>query len=459
MRRATHMPMTHQVPTRVTKDDFADVCGYDEAKRELAQIADVLRNHDLYQAAGASIPSGLLLVGEPSLGKTLMATGLIRASGLPHGVMRKGANAGATSKVLREVFATAAAETPSIVLLDDMDKLSNSDYDLCDTEEYVTVQACMDEHRGKGIFVVATVNDERKLPGSLKREGRFDRVIRLSPPSGGDVQEIVAHYLATKSCGLGVSVRDVADMMEGHSCAFLETVVNEASLAATYERSHILELRHFVAAYARTEGQAPLSPLDTTIDAPTFCEAGATERAQVAMHEAGHIVCLESYRPGATAAAFVVGKPGKLEGVTRTRDLAGSGTYDGTWEEVCVSLAGSVAVEQRFGVPGNGCSRDFSRAFSSVRSLMKDAALSGAYYTCWDSYETSSELDSATEQAAAVLLERARWEVRELLANRRQELEQLAEKLYERAYLLSSDVEHVMRLGELPADVRSFAAE
>ena len=134
--------------------NFDQIIGYEQEKKELNQIADVLKNSDIYKKLGVSSPRGLLLHGEPGVGKTLMANALIAESGRNIFVCRKDRPNGAFVKSIKSIFAQAAEQVPSIVFLDDMDKFANGDSNHRDAEEYVTVQSCIDEYRGPltGLF-------------------------------------------------------------------------------------------------------------------------------------------------------------------------------------------------------------------------------------------------------------------------------------------------------------------
>ena len=133
---------------------------------------------------------------------------------------------------VRKTFESAEAAAPSIVYLDDMDKFANDDERHRNSEEYVTVQSCIAELRGKEVFVLATVNEMRCLPDSLTRAGRFDRVIEIDVPEGNDAVEFVDHYLRSKRVASNLDTKAIADILEGRSCATLEAVINEAGLIA-----------------------------------------------------------------------------------------------------------------------------------------------------------------------------------------------------------------------------------
>jgi AAA+ superfamily predicted ATPase len=167
-------------------DFFAPVIGYKSIKKELIRICDIMRNRDFYAKLGVSVPSGLLLSGEPGLGKTLMANCFIKASGRTAFVCRKDKPDGDFVKHIKNTFEEAVKFAPSIVFLDDMDKFANGDEYHKNSEEFVTVQSCIDDCKGKEVFVLATINDNDSIPSSLLRAGRFDNRIEVQAPKGAD---------------------------------------------------------------------------------------------------------------------------------------------------------------------------------------------------------------------------------------------------------------------------------
>ena len=209
---------------------FDKIIGYVPLKQELMQISDTLKNREFYDKLGVCAPRGLLLYGEPGVGKSLMAGAVIEESGRPVFRCRKDEPNGDFVKKIKATFEKAAENAPSIVFLDDMDKFANGDESHPDAEEYVTVQSCIDETKGKEVFVLATANDTDCLPESLLRAGRFDRTIEVGLPMGEDAIEIVAYYLKSKRLWRGLTPLPIAKIMIGHSCAILETVLNEAGL-------------------------------------------------------------------------------------------------------------------------------------------------------------------------------------------------------------------------------------
>lgn len=436
-------PDAHRIETALMP-----ILGYGGLKRELAQLADILGNRERYESAGATMPHGLMIVGEPGLGKTLMARCLINASGLPHTSYRHTHDEQKTADAIRATFEEARAKAPSIVLLDDLDKYSNSDYQLTDTEEFIAVQECIDAVRDCSVFVLATVNDKDKLPHSLRREGRFDRTITVEAPRGEDAHRIVSHYLSKANIDLAFDTKEIAAPLEGHSCAFLETVVNEATLAALYDRADAITIPHFIGAFVRIErgealatladGFPPLSFVPTASASPAT-EASA-ERAHAAIHEASHVVAIEALSPHATAIAFLCGRPGNIMGVTRDANPSNQGTFDNLTKNLIVALAGEMATELLLGVPGSGAANDNEKAHALAASMVVGSAVFGMRYAGVERYDSSESLSASRERAAAHLMEYYRLKARSLLVENRCLVERVADLLYRRSYLLPSDL-------------------
>ena len=170
---------------------FQPVIGYESIKRELYRICDIMLNRSFYEKLGVSVPRGLLLSGAPGLGKTLMANCFINASGRKTFVCRKDKPDGDFVNHIKSIFEKAVENAPSIVFLDDMDKFANGDEYHRNSEEFVTVQSCIDDTKGKDVFVLATINDRDSIPSSLLRAGRFDNRIEVEAHVGEDAEKIV----------------------------------------------------------------------------------------------------------------------------------------------------------------------------------------------------------------------------------------------------------------------------
>lgn len=120
--------------------------------------------------------------------------------------------------------------TPAIILLDDFDKFANEDKDHKNAEEYVTIQSCIDEIKNYDVFVIATANDLSLVPSSLLRAGRFDTTIEVKNPQGQDAEQIIKHYLSLKNSVADMDFKQLARILNGRSCAELETIINQAGI-------------------------------------------------------------------------------------------------------------------------------------------------------------------------------------------------------------------------------------
>lgn len=136
--------------------EFDKVIGYEDAKIEMKRFCDVLRNPEKYRKLGVTMPSGILVYGDPGVGKTLMAKCFIEESGCKVFVLRKEKPNGDFVHEIKDTFERAKEERLAIVFLDDMDKFANEDNQHCNAEEYITVQSCIDDCKGYGVFTLAT---------------------------------------------------------------------------------------------------------------------------------------------------------------------------------------------------------------------------------------------------------------------------------------------------------------
>ena len=193
--------------------EFDKVIGYESIKEELLQIIDMINNREVFEKLGARFPHGVLISGNPGLGKTLLANCFVKESGLNSYTLRKTKGDNDFMNHITETFDRALENAPSVILLDDLDKFSNEDDEYGDAEEYVAVQATIDKVKDKEVIVIATVNNICKLPNSLIRSGRFDRKILVETPTLEDTLKIITYYLKDKTVSKNLNMEDINRMV------------------------------------------------------------------------------------------------------------------------------------------------------------------------------------------------------------------------------------------------------
>lgn len=420
---------------------FDRIIGYASLKQELMRISDTLKNREFYDKLGVSAPRGLLLHGEPGVGKSLMASAIIEDSGRPMFCCRKDEPNGDFVKKIKATFDKAAENAPSIVFLDDLDKFANGDENHPDAEEYVTVQSCIDEAKDKKVFVLATANDTDCLPDSLQRAGRFDRTIEVEAPKGEDAIEIVAYYLESKRFVEGVDPAVIARIMNGHSCADLETVLNEAGLYAGYERAEHITMEHVLKACLRTVFEMDFHG-DGQEDFLRHYTDPHHMASQMVYHEAGHALVSEVLCPGSVTFVYAGSERQKVGGVTSYFRTQGMSLLDWQKSRIVSALGGPAAMEQKFGLPDIGCSSDLDHAFDKVRELLSDTCINGfSFYS--RGYSESEHLKASLEQAVAAEVERYYRKAKEIISDNREFFEKLAAALAEKKLLSAVDIQQI----------------
>ena len=418
------------------------IIGYAGIKGELMQISDTLKNNEIYKKLGVSAPRGLLLFGAPGVGKSLMASAVIEESGRKTFTCRKDKPNGDFVKHIKDTFDKAAENAPSIVYLDDMDKFTNGDERHPDAEEYVTVQSCIDEVKGKDVFVLATVNNIRNLPNSLYRAGRFDRTIEVEAPHGKDAEKIIEHYLKSKKFVDSVDHKTIARIMDGRSCAELETVINEAGLYAGYERAEYITMDHFMEACMRTIFKvAASSEDDYDEDYYSSLDCG-NSFAHIIWHEAGHAVVSEVLCPESITIVSAHSRAGNSGGFTAYYNERVTTPLYWTKSRIVGSLGGMAAIEQKFGFFDAGNSRDIDQAFEATKDLVVSNCVCGLHLHK-NMYEDSQHLWSAQEQAVSAEVEKYYRKAKEILSANSEFLNKVAEALEKKKLLVMADIKAI----------------
>nr|QKY65094.1 chloroplast ATP-dependent zinc metalloprotease FTSH7/9 [Passiflora oerstedii] len=286
---------------------FADVAGVDEAKEELEEIVEFLRNPDRYIRLGARPPRGVLLVGLPGTGKTLLAKAVAGEAEVPF-ISCSASEfvelyVGMGASRVRDLFARAKKEAPSIIFIDEIDAVAKSRDGkfriVSNDEREQTLNQLLTEMDGfdsnSAVIVLGATNRSDVLDPALRRPGRFDRVVVVETPDRNGREAILKVHVSKKELPLGqdVELGDIASMTTGFTGADLANLVNEAALLAGRKNKIVVERIDFIHAVERSIAG---------IEKKTAKLQGS-EKAVVARHEAGHAVV------GTAVASLLQGQP------------------------------------------------------------------------------------------------------------------------------------------------------
>jgi len=240
----------HPVRSRTT---FKDVAGIHDVKEELEEIVDFLKNPLKYKRYGITLPRGVLLIGPPGVGKTMIAKAVAGEASVPF-FYQSGATfvqiyVGMGAKRVKELFSQAKANAPSIIFIDEIDAVGRARGGMRNDEREATLNQLLTEMDGfednTGVIVIAATNKIEIIDEALLRSGRFDRRVFISLPDKNDRQEILKAYMHTKPTT--VNIEELATMSVGFSGAALATLVNEAAINALRRGAQTIELSDFMA--------------------------------------------------------------------------------------------------------------------------------------------------------------------------------------------------------------------
>ncbi|QCD52636.1 ATP-dependent metallopeptidase FtsH/Yme1/Tma family protein [Campylobacter sp. RM16192] len=242
---------TSSVVPAISNVSFSDVAGIKDVKFELSEIVDFLKNPAKYRKFGIKMPKGVLMIGPPGVGKTLVAKAVAGEANVPF-FYQSGAAfvqiyVGMGAKRVRELFLKAKAYAPSIIFIDEIDAVGKVRGGSRNDEREATLNQLLTEMDGfednSGVIVIAATNRIEMIDEALLRSGRFDRRIYLSMPDFSDRVEILKSYLKDKSSS--VSPEDIAKISVGFSGAALATLVNEAAINALRNNKGTIDMSDF----------------------------------------------------------------------------------------------------------------------------------------------------------------------------------------------------------------------
>jgi cell division protease FtsH len=427
---------------------FSDVAGADESKAELVEVVDFLKNPGRYTAIGGRIPKGVLLVGAPGTGKTLLARAVageagvtfFRISGSEFVEMFVGVGAAR----VRDLFQQARAKAPCIIFVDELDAIGKSRSTGISTndEREQTLNQLLVEMDGfdarTGVIIVAATNRPEVLDPALLRPGRFDRQVVVDKPDLTGREEILKLHSKDVKLDESVNLRDVARRTAGFVGADLANLVNEAAIHAVRSERQRVSQEDFDDAFERLV--AGLEKKNRLIN--------PKERRIVAYHETGHAL-VASLTPGADPVEKISIVPRGIGALGYTMQLPTEERFLMTEEElfgkIDVLLGGRAAEQLVFGEISTGAANDLDKAADIARRMITDFGMSDKFRNVFlpsrkqspflgeNNYTMMREYSEKTQQyideETARIIDGCFQRVLALLQDNRRSIEKIAEEL------------------------------
>jgi len=450
-----------------TQVTFADVAGIDQAKLELNEVVDFLKNADRFTAVGAKIPKGVLLVGPPGTGKTLLARAVAGEAGVPFfsisGSEFVEMFVGVGASRVRDLFEQAKANAPCIVFIDEIDAVGRqrgAGLGGGNDEREQTLNQLLTEMDGfegnTGIIIIAATNRPDVLDAALLRPGRFDRQVVVDRPDYAGRVEILKVHARGKTLGKDVDLERIARRTPGFTGADLSNLLNEAAILAA--RRNLTEISM----------DEINDAIDRVLAGPEKKDRIMSEKRKelVAYHEAGHALVgalMPDYDPVQKISIIPRGRAGGLTWFTPSEDRMDSGLYSRAYLEnqMAVALGGRIAEELIYGEEEvtTGASNDLQQVARVARQMvtrfgMSDnlgpVALGRQQGNMFLGRDIMSERDFSEETAATVdeevrnLVDVAYNRAKRVLEENRNILDKLAEMLIDKETVDAEELQDLL---------------
>ncbi len=438
---------------------FSDVAGEDEAKENLSEIVDYLHNPSKYQEIGASMPKGILLVGPPGTGKTMLAKAVAGESNVPFFSM-SGSEfvemfVGMGASKVRDLFRQAKEKAPCIVFIDEIDAIGQKRDGRVggNDEREQTLNQLLTEMDGfetnNGVIILAATNRPESLDPALTRPGRFDRRVPVELPDLKGREEILKVHAKKVRLDQSVDFAEIARMASGASGAELANIVNEAALRAVREN------RRYVT-------QADLEEsIEVVIAGYQKKNAILTdyEKKVVAYHEIGHaLVAAKQSNSAPVQKITIVPRTSGALGYTMQVDEGNH--YLMSKEELENKIAtltgGRAAEELIFNSASTGASNDIEQATKFARAMITRYGMSEdfdmvAMETVTNQYlggdtslSCSAETQAEIDRQVVELVKKQHRKADQILADNREKLDELAAYLYEKETITGEEFMNIL---------------
>lgn len=445
---------------------FDDVAGIDEAKEELEEIVEFLRNPQKFSRLGGKIPKGALLVGPPGTGKTLLARSIAGEAGVPFFTI-SGSDfvemfVGVGASRVRDMFEQAKKNAPCIVFIDEIDAVGRArgvGIGGGNDEREQTLNQLLVEMDGfeanEGVIIIAATNRRDVLDPALLRPGRFDRQVTVPNPDIKGREKILGVHARKTPLGPDVDLRIIARGTPGFSGADLANLVNEAALMAARIGRRFITMEDFENAKDKVMMGAERRSMVLTAD----------QKEKTAYHEAGHaVVGLELPQCDPVYKATIIPRGGALGMVVSLPEIDRLNWHKSECEEkLAMTMAGKAAEIIKYGedMVSNGPAGDIQQASALARAMvlrwgMSDKVGNIDYSEAHEGYSgntaglsVSAHTKELIEEEVRSIIQRGYERAYQILTEKNEEWERLAKGLLEYETLTGEEIKRVMR-GEPP---------
>jgi cell division protease FtsH len=444
------MPRTKPQEVRADSDSsvrWVDVAGADEAKEELREVVEFLREPQRFAALGARVPKGILLYGPPGTGKTLLAKAVAHESGAAFFSQSASSFvemfAGVGASRIRKLFDTARKHAPAIVFIDELDaagaKRSGNAFN---REQDQTLNQLLVELDGfaadPGLVVIAASNRLDALDPALLRPGRFDRQVLVGVPDLRGRREILAVHTRGKPLAPGLDLEPIARQTAGLAGADLENITNEAAIRAGRAGRSRLEREDFDWAVERV-----------VAGLQTKRVISEREKTVIAYHEAGHALVSHLLGDARSLAKVTIVPRGQALGYTL--NLPEEDRYLRTREELLddirMLLGGRAAEQVAFGKVSTGAANDLERVTQLARAMVFEFGMGETVHARTmraDNYALSEETKRLRDEEQARICDACYADAVALVEEQRAALDRLAEALLDHETLDRHEVAELL---------------
>lgn len=450
---------------------FQDVAGIEEAKAELIEIVDFLKNPDKYTLIGAAIPKGVLLAGPPGTGKTLLAKAIAGEAGVPFFSI-SGSEfielfVGVGAARVRDLFQQAKEKAPCIVFIDELDALGRSrgsgQFAGSNSEQEQTLNQLLTEMDGfesnTGVVILAATNRPEVLDPALRRPGRFDRIVLVDRPDKQGREAILRVHARKVQLSEDINFEALAARTSGFSGADLANLVNEAALLAARRGERVVQMQDFSEAFERVI--AGLERKSRVLN--------LQEKTTVAYHEVGHAI-VGSQMPGADKVEKISIVPRGVGALGYTLQLPEEDRFLMSEDElrgrIATLLGGRSAEEVVFGKISTGASDDIQKVTSIAERMITIYGMDGglgpiAFEQMQQDFlggqttrrPVSSETAAQIDREVKTIVNNAHAVAQSILIKNRDLLEELAQRLLEKEVLEGACLRDYLQRVQIPPEV------